>query len=92
MSGTALNEVRRGFYLDSVALMRFSRTIAAMAGIEEAALMMGTPSNRRVMADAGLLGADGEAANGGDLIIGPSTARSRSNRTTPLPTTTAASP
>ncbi len=70
MSGTVLNEVRHGFYLDSVALMRLSRTIAAMAGIEEAALMMGTPSNRRVMADAGLLGTDGEAAIGGDLIIG----------------------
>ena len=67
---TVLNQVRRGFYLDSVALMRFSRTIATMTGIEEAALMMGTPSNRQLMADANLLVADGEAANGGDLIIG----------------------
>ena len=67
---TVLNEVRRGFYLDSVALMRFSKTIAAMAGVEEAALMMGTPSNRQILADADLLATDCETAGGGDLIIG----------------------
>ncbi|GMQ75194.1 MAG: acyl-CoA synthetase FdrA [Gammaproteobacteria bacterium] len=70
MSATILNEVRKGFYLDSVALMRLSRTLADLEGVEEAALMMGTPANRRIMADAGLLDAAGEAAGGGDLIIG----------------------
>ena len=43
MSAAVHNEVRRGFYLDSVALMRLSGRIAAMEGVEEAALMMGTP-------------------------------------------------
>jgi FdrA protein len=70
MSGFILNEVRAGFYLDSVALMRMSRTIAERDGIEEAAMMMGTPSNREIMADAGLLADAGAAAAGGDLIIG----------------------
>jgi len=70
MSGVAINEVRRSFYLDSVALMRLSRTIAERAGVEEAALMMGTPANKRIMADAGLLAAAGQAAEGGDLVIG----------------------
>ncbi len=70
MSGVTLNQVRKGFYLDSVALMRMSRTIATMDGIEEAAMMMGTPSNRQIMADAGLLSDAGDAAGGGDLIIG----------------------
>lgn len=64
-----INELRRGFYLDSVALMRFSRSIADMDGIEEAALMMATPSNREIMAQAGLLNAEGDGAGGGDLII-----------------------
>ncbi|MGI9410348.1 MAG: acyl-CoA synthetase FdrA, partial [Hyphomicrobiaceae bacterium] len=59
-----------GLYLDSVALMRMSRTIASMEGVEEAALMMGTASNREIMAEAGLLAEAGEAASGGDLIIG----------------------
>jgi FdrA protein len=70
MSGVVINEVRRGFYLDSVALMRLSRGIAERAGVEEAALMMGTPANKRIMADAGLLAAAGQAAEGGDLVIG----------------------
>ena len=66
---TVVNVVRSGFYLDSVALMRQSRTIAARDGIEEAALMMGTPANREILADAGLLAAAGQNASGGDLII-----------------------
>lgn len=70
MSTTIINEVRRGFYLDSVALMRFSRAIATMDGIEEAALMMASPSNRQIMADAGLLDTSSDDAAGGDLVIG----------------------
>ena len=69
MTGAPVNQVRKGFYLDSVALMRLSRTIADMDGIEEAALMMGTPANKRLMADAGLLAAAGEAAESNDLVI-----------------------
>ncbi len=64
-----VNEVRPSFYMDSVALMRFSREIAAKAGIEEAALMMGTPANLRIMADAGVLAGEGETAASGDLVI-----------------------
>jgi hypothetical protein len=58
VSTFVLNEVRKGFYLDSVALMRLSREIAAAPGIIEAALMMGTPSNTAIMRDAGLLDGD----------------------------------
>ncbi len=70
MSAIILNEVRKGFYLDSVALMRLSREIAEMEGVQEAAMMMGTPSNREIMAGAGLFAKAGQAAGGGDLIIG----------------------
>ena len=64
-----VNEVRKGLYLDSVALMRYSRTIAGMEGVVDAALMMGTPSNKQIMADAQLLGKEGHTAGGGDLVI-----------------------
>lgn len=68
MSGFVLNEVRKGFYLDSVALMRLSREIGSAPGVIEAALMMGTPSNQAIMKNAGLL--DGNvAAQGNDLIL-----------------------
>jgi len=65
-----INAVKSSFYMDSVALMRCSKDIAGREGIEEAALMMGTPANRQILADAGLLAADGEAASAGDLVIG----------------------
>ena len=63
------NEVRRGFYLDSVALMRTSRTIAALPGVEEAGLMIATPANKEILRAAGVLGEDGEHAGPGDLVI-----------------------
>lgn len=70
MTTIILNEIRKGFYLDSVALMRMSRSIVSFDGVEEAAMMMGSPSNRQIMKDAGLLTIEGETAEGGDLIIG----------------------
>ena len=70
MSTHLLNEVRRNFYLDSVALMRVSRLISAEPGVAEAALMMGTPSNLEIMANAGLLGQGTAEAKSNDLVIG----------------------
>ena len=64
-----LNKVRRAMYLDSVALMRLSRAIAGTDGVEEAALMMGTPANHEIMSDAGVLNDEGRSASGGDLVI-----------------------
>ncbi len=64
-----VNEIRAGVYLDSVALMRVSREVAACAGVEEAGLMIGTPANRAILRDAGVLSEAGENAGPGDLII-----------------------
>jgi FdrA protein len=69
MSAVVLNAVRRGSYLDSVALMRLSREIAGRPGVIEAALMMGTPANRRILENAGLLAAEGADAAGNDLVL-----------------------
>ncbi len=64
-----LNRVRRGFYMDSAALMRLAQTLGTRQGIVRAALMIGSPSNKRLMADAGLLAEAGGAAGANDLII-----------------------
>ena len=64
-----LNRVDHGRYLDSVALMRLSRRLAAQPGVENAALMIGTPSNKALLRDARLLSGDGDAAGPNDLII-----------------------
>ena len=63
------NEVRKGFYLDSVSLMRSARALTALPGIEEAGLMIGTPSNKGILREAGVLNDVGEQAGPGDLII-----------------------
>jgi len=63
------NEIRRGFYLDSVALMRAARTIAMLPGVEEAGLMIGTPANKEVLRAALLLNDIGAQAGPGDLIL-----------------------
>ncbi|MBM3488821.1 MAG: oxidoreductase, partial [Alphaproteobacteria bacterium] len=69
MIGVVLNRVRRGLYLDSVALMRLSEAVAALPGIAGAALMVGTPANLALMDDAGLLAAEGRAAGANDLVV-----------------------
>ena len=61
--------MRRGTYLDSVALMRLARELTGLDGVEEAGLMIGTPANRAILREAGVLAAEGEAAGPSDLII-----------------------
>jgi len=63
----SLNRVKRGFYADSVALMRVAREISK-DGIE-ASLMIGTPSNKALLQDSGLLTKEGKSARPDDLII-----------------------
>jgi len=64
-----LNLVRRGYYADSVALMRVARGVAALAGVEAASLMIGTPSNKSLLRESRLLAKAGEGARPDDLVI-----------------------
>ncbi|MEO8849856.1 MAG: acyl-CoA synthetase FdrA [Casimicrobiaceae bacterium] len=64
-----VNQIRRTFYRDSVALMRISRSVSALAGVETAAMMIGSVTNKKLMLDAGLLNGDGEGAGANDLIF-----------------------
>lgn len=72
-----LNEIRRATYLDSIVLMRISRQIAALPGVEEAGLIIGTPANKEILRDADILGPEGSAAEPSDLIIALRTSDSR---------------
>ena len=67
--GVAATRIRAGFYLDSVALMRISRAVEDLAGVAAASLMMGSPSNKELLRDAGLLDAGAEGAGPNDLVI-----------------------
>jgi FdrA protein len=64
-----INRVRKAFYMDSVALMRISTSISSLAGVQTAALMIGSTTNKKLMRDAGLLNADSDLAGPNDLII-----------------------
>jgi FdrA protein len=66
---TVVNRVRRGFYADSVALMRISRAVSALPGVEEASLMIGTPTNRALLEGSGLLDGEGAKAQADDLVV-----------------------
>jgi len=65
----AFNFVRASFYRDSVTLMRLAGAMEAVAGVTRAAAMMGTPANRALLEQAGLLAKDGATAGPADLVI-----------------------
>ncbi|HLT02660.1 MAG TPA: hypothetical protein VK001_10785, partial [Geminicoccaceae bacterium] len=70
MSGPCvINRVRRAFYLDSVALMRLSQELSKLPGVDEAALMAGTPANKEILEEAGLLVDEGRQASAGDVVL-----------------------
>lgn len=66
---TVLNRIRRGFYADSVALMRVSRALSQRKDVEIASIMIGTPANLAILRDAGLLAPEGESATPNDLVV-----------------------
>ena len=75
-----LNRVERGRYLDSVALMRLSRRLTALPGVEDASLMIGSPTNKALLREAGLLAAEGEKAGANDIVIALSASDERLGR------------
>jgi FdrA protein len=63
------NIIRHSTYHDSVTLMRLTRDLESWPAVRRAAVMMGTPANRTLLRQSGLLTAEGEAASANDLII-----------------------
>ena len=61
--------VRRDTYRDSVELMRVAAALEQRPGVARAALLMGTPANRGLLSQAGLLVGDAEAARPNDLVV-----------------------
>lgn len=62
-------QVRAGAYFDSVVLMQLQRALAALPGVEEAGVVMGTPANKEILAQSGLLDDVGARAGAEDLIL-----------------------
>jgi FdrA protein len=64
-----LTLVRRNLYHDSVALLGLARELRARPDIRDAAALMGTPANRELLAQSGLLTAEAAAAGPADLVV-----------------------
>jgi succinyl-CoA synthetase alpha subunit len=60
---------KSNLYKDSVALMRVADRILALPGVSRATLVMGTPANKGILADAGLLVPGLSGAGPTDLLI-----------------------
>lgn len=62
-------EIRRGAYYDSVVLMGLQRSLAALPGVREAGVVMGTAANKELLAQSDLLTPEATQAAAEDLII-----------------------
>ncbi|HSN78576.1 MAG TPA: acyl-CoA synthetase FdrA [Anaerolineae bacterium] len=56
-------------YYDSVTLMLVAKELLAMPGVQDCAVVMGTPANLALMRDANLLTDDAYAATPNDLVV-----------------------
>ncbi|HET7261363.1 MAG TPA: acyl-CoA synthetase FdrA [Casimicrobiaceae bacterium] len=61
--------IKTNLYKDSVALMRIAQTILTRDGVRQATLVMGTPANKDILAQAGLLDPALEKARPSDIMI-----------------------
>jgi FdrA protein len=62
-------QIRKGAYFDSITLMQCGKKIAALAGVVDAAVVMGTKSNRSILNASGLLISTFDDANDTDLLV-----------------------
>ncbi|MFH1177686.1 MAG: acyl-CoA synthetase FdrA [Acidobacteriota bacterium] len=65
----ALVLVRKDCYYDSVLLMRLSQALRQLPGVEDAAVVMGTPANLDLLEASGHAAAELVAARPNDLVI-----------------------
>ena len=66
---TVAGQIRKGAYFDSVTLMRVGKELAALPGVADAAVVMGTRSNQAILAASGLLIPQFKPAGDTDLLI-----------------------
>lgn len=62
-------EVRSGVYYDSAVLMQLQRSLADLPGVEDAGVIMGTPTNKELLARVNLITPEVEQAKENDLVI-----------------------
>lgn len=66
---TLANFVKRNFHRDSVRLLHLSDEAKKIEGVEDAAIVMGTTTNKEILQKLGLLTDEGRAASESDMIL-----------------------
>jgi FdrA protein len=61
--------IKLGEYRDSVALMLIARELTALPGVSDVSVVMGTPANKAVLQQAGMLTDSATTATPNDLLI-----------------------
>lgn len=61
--------IKAGAYYDSITLLQVQGGLLDVDGVKDAAVVMGTPANKGILKDAGLLTPEANAATADDLII-----------------------
>ncbi len=61
--------IKAGEYRDSVVLMLITRELGALPGVSAVSVVMGTPANKAVLRDAGLLTSEADVAGPNDLLV-----------------------
>jgi succinyl-CoA synthetase alpha subunit len=63
------NNVKRNFYRDSVQLLHLSEEAKKIDGVRDAAVVMGTTTNKEILTKLGLLTEEGKAASSSDMLL-----------------------
>lgn len=66
---TIVGQIKKGAYFDSVTLMRVGKELAALPGVADAAVIMGTQSNQAILQCSGLLISKFRQASDTDLLV-----------------------
>ena len=64
-----VGQIKKGAYFDSVALMRVGKELAGLPGVADAAVVMGTKSNKAILHSSGLLISKFDGAGDTDLLL-----------------------
>ncbi|MBU1694938.1 MAG: acyl-CoA synthetase FdrA [Verrucomicrobia bacterium] len=62
-------KIKKGSYYDSITLMRVGKAVAALEGVTDAAVVMGTQTNKGILGASGLYLSDFDATGDTDLLI-----------------------
>jgi FdrA protein len=62
-------DIRSGAYYDSAFLMQLQKSLAALPGVLDAGVIMGTDNNKELLAHINLVNSDVEAAKPDDLVL-----------------------